>query len=215
MKRLTVLPTLFLLVMLIGCGKNSPSSMQDNVSGIPLAKPLTTPLDKEAAELAIQIWKPTKIGESYYLHMVETGRQGGCSPSDEGKVLQRTIYELRKVSVVILGGPVSEAQRLNGIEWYGSVALAYKTIRVYRPQKFGTFAGSSDKGWSEWVDRNPASAGPLISFGGGSLPVLDEPTTIGFITKVKGKWGAPMPSTVLGNKVNVSFEQVEASDLPK
>jgi hypothetical protein len=136
--RLTSL-TILLLLAAFGCeNKNNPSTTSPArqadetsiLSGIParlcgefegyLHRPLTT-LDQEAAQLAIDHWKPTKSGESWYICQIKTR---------EGHPDLRQVFELREVALdVSAWGQISEADRLNGLESSVKIWLRAEAIR--------------------------------------------------------------------------------------
>jgi hypothetical protein len=151
--------TMVVLAMSVGCGeKAGPSKAEKSqggqaldssvseasVSGIPLTEqqvntPVTT-LDKEAAKQALDRWKPSKLGQSYYVICVNT---------------VKTVYELQKLRVQLQPSPLSEADKLNGYEWRGVIVLSADAVRSYCPQRRDGFGKSSppDTTWSQWINE--------------------------------------------------------------
>jgi hypothetical protein len=218
-KSLVALTTLFLLVLSVGCSARSP-----NVSGIPVekfssqdrhvAQPLTA-LDNEAAQLAVEFWKPTKIGKSYYFCYLQTSQDPEC-PSKG-----RTIIELRNVSVEVNPWTVTEADQLNGVEWNGTVTLYSGLLRFYTlsklPSARAPISGGGynpplepDKTWSPWRDNAPKETLGGGRVGGERLIVPLE--------RAKGKWTIGKPPNLTVDSVwehNSTFERVTPSEIPK
>jgi hypothetical protein len=183
--RLSVAIVLSVLIMSVGCGKKTSSS------GIPVRSvsretPLN-PLDYEAAEQAVELWKPTKLGDSYYVNQIESHpvlRQG---QSD----IRKTIFELRKANVVVYPDSLSEADKLNGLEWQGSVGLCAEAARSYCDYSYPVQPANS---WSAW---RPGE------FGSGRILGIN-------CEKRNGKW-----KIVRGVIEGTTFNKVEQSDIPK
>ena len=238
MKSLVALTTLFLLMMSVGCSEKSTpaggfpsggSSSGQSESGIPIhnrafpaadATPPETAFDREAANIAIHFWNPMKNGESYYVGYTQASHDPKCP--NKGRV----VFELRNVSVEIApsiterGQPmlngVTEAQRLNGMEWDGIVRLLAGVGRVdvlselpLPPPMLGgdyRLAPAQNKGWSDWRDN--------MTF---NVP----------LTRKKGKWKIGEPgathmwgpdSTTPLNKPwdhHSTFERVDPSEISK
>jgi hypothetical protein len=191
-------PTLLLLVMFCGCG--------ETVSGIPFqrgrAKPPLTAIDKEAAREAIDRWKLTRgsDGECYYACQVfapPTDFLGLPSNTPNLKLLA----EMRHVSVDVEPWDVSEASKLNGVEWEGTVSLQFEAIRLHPQVMFSssdkTFHPNNET-WSQW-ETNPS----FVRFGTGCFSYTFS--TFTKLKRVNGCW-----QVVAG-----SFEKVQPSDLPK
>ena len=242
MRGLGVQTTLFLLVMLCGCGgRGGPSggsASSEAVSGIPvtrpaysdkegnrLAPPPLTLLDKEVAKQAIDRWKPTELGGSYYLCVIDSFQD--CP------IKGRTVIELRQPSIEVHPEAVDEADKLNGIAWKGSVRLMANAIRLYCPEKLphekfgGGYhpADSPDEKWGQWkrITNNAPND---------CLTVVD-------LVKTNGKWAAAdrgwayeicfrgtrsptsTPLPMLAGKAtsykrhDIACKEVTQSDLPK
>jgi hypothetical protein len=100
----------------------------------------------------------TKCGDSYYL-LVRLSDSDG---------MFNGLYQLRGLTISLEPGRLSEADRLNGIEWTG--AVEYK-VRANRKYENGS--------WSEW--RN------------GFFPFRPHPLVIGLV-KRNGGWNVQAPS---------------------
>jgi hypothetical protein len=94
--------------------------------------PITT-LDKEAAKVALDRWKPTKLGESYYVKKTLAGHT--------------TLCEFRNLHVRLTPHALSQADKLNGIGYQAEISLFADVVRTYQQEPFPT-----DKGWSQWSD---------------------------------------------------------------
>lgn len=189
MRSLIALTMLFLLAVSVGCGSQS-------ISGIPVRSVSTrrgcketppTTLDMEAAQQAIDQWKPTRLGESHYLCVIR--------PS----LGMKTLYELRHVEMKVLPDSLSQADTLNGVEWNGRVCLQPESVRRYCPQTDKYSREPPDKTWSEWYTGNDFS-----DFVHGT----EAANTAVSATKNNGNWK-------LSVSQDYSFKQVDPSDLPK
>jgi hypothetical protein len=98
------------------------------------SKPSQSPLDAEAQQKGEDYWYSalTKCGDSYY---------GKDEPSD-------FTYQFSDVSIELSPTQLTEASRLNGIEWSGYATLRCKTSRL-RVKK-----------WEPWQN---GSAYPLVN----------------------------------------------------
>ena len=179
MKCLVALTTLFLLAVAAGCGEkptpSGSSASSETLSGIPVAGSVTT-LDKEAAEKAVPAWKPTKIGESYYIEAVLLGNDSATTVYHKGKIFAE-LFELRNVSAEVRGWSISEADRLNGVEWKGNVSLLVGAVRCYVRER-GQFQDKKSKMWSAWGQCTSPDRAQFNCF----LEV--------HATKANGKWEA-------------------------
>jgi hypothetical protein len=110
------------------------------------SKPNQSPLDAEARQKGEEYWYSalTKCGASYY---------GKYEPND-------FTYQFNDVSIELTHSQLTEASRLNGIEWSGWATLQSKTSRM-RVKKME---------WDSW--RN-----------GSSFPLPAVP-----IKRVNGRW---------------------------
>ncbi len=148
------------------------------------------PLDKEAAKQALDCWKPTKLGQSFYVARIV---RSGPHSTDTVK----TIYELRNIRVELSPQRLSEADKLNGAQWAGEIWLKADAERSYCPQSrddpsslFGRKILPPDTTWSRWT---------------GDFYWVTK------YDKTNGKWTLDGDS-FFGQVV--TFKQVEPSDLP-
>jgi hypothetical protein len=191
---------LCLFVISVGCGRNDGSSVSDSssdpsVAGIPLRIEQSqgnvpiTPLDKEAAKIALDDWKVTKLGQSFYVQTIAVEERFRGWPT--------TIHELGNVHVGQAPTEVTEADKLNGVEYHAVISLRADAERTYCPEKGNDLGGRyqvmpRDTTWTKWQDVKLFA--PLFSVR---------------FDKANGKWSEP------GDAYRCDFKQVEASDLPK
>jgi hypothetical protein len=165
-------------------GDASPS--QTSVSGIPVRlsershRGAITTLDMEVAKMAVDFWKPTKIGESYYMCEI---KPNSAEP---------TIAELRGACVTVrpnASGRLSEADRLNGIEWVGDVLLTFEAVRWHsNPPAYQQVDG-------KWKQE-------------GTLVRLD-------FERINGKWerGKMFGVFAVTESFGIAYKHVDSSDL--
>lgn len=182
--RLIVAVVLSVLPIFVGCGEKTSSS------GIPVQSEGNKPLSRlayQAIEQALETWKPTKLGDSYYVY-VTASRQGSSWDM---------ICEFRRVKVIVSQSDLSEVNRLNGQEWVGAVFLSAELFRIYGETDL---LGNSIRGWSHWQgDMGSHNIRELFSMG---------------YAQTNGKWEESAPRKRLGNPT-YSFKHVEQSDIPK
>jgi hypothetical protein len=203
-KSLVALTMLFLLVMSVGCGKKGG---QSSVSGIPVVRldgGRVSALDIEAAKKAVDFWKPTSVGRaSCYVCENNPDRKAASNHT-------KTVFELQDVKVQVAPESLSEADKLNKVEWRGRVSLHYTAVRYYSPP---------DKTWSQW--REAGYVEPDMDFERTDGD-LKQPAKQGF-TIVKGSYpngpiGQPYGASGLVTTTIILIthpKQVESSDLPK
>jgi len=138
MKRFVGPMAMVVLAMTVCCGANAGIFSDASVDGIPL-KPeygdtSITPLDKEAAKLVLDYWKVTKSGQDYYIYSFTSKR--------DNTLAQKTIFEFRNVQVRFVRNEISEPDKLNGLEWSGTIKLCFDAYRSY---------SSEYNKWSEWM----------------------------------------------------------------
>lgn len=157
MKSLVSLTTLFMLAMSVGCGGKSVST-----SGIPVhnrvfgaAHGTPTPLDREAAEQALQVWKPTRLAESCFICEISSSNWSGSDWTN----VEKTLHELREATVEVTPDPLTEADKLNGVRWRETVALCAKAVRSFCLQ--GLYNRQPDKTWGEWNSSDSVSTAKL------------------------------------------------------
>lgn len=132
-----------LLIVCSGCGKSTL------ISGIPVVSHDGSRLsssDCEAAQQALTLWKPARISESVYVCQIEPPFGARTSP-------KKSIFELQKPEVRVCRSYVSEAGKLNGIEWEADVLLYAAVARSWC--NVGYIYGPSIQpanSWSPWQD---------------------------------------------------------------
>ena len=109
------------------------------------SKPGQSPLDAEARQKGEEYWYSalTKCGASYY---------GKYEPND-------FTYQFNDVSIELTSSQLTEASRLNGIEWSGWATLRSKTSRMWVKKMK----------WENWSNGSsfPLPAVPIRKINGG------------------------------------------------
>lgn len=120
---------------------------------VSLTNMVASSAEAEARQEAEKFWatQVTKCGESYYRKEV--------LPKKDDYVL---LYEMKDPTVLAEPRKLSDADRLNGIEWEGRTVFSPKSSRVW---------GQDPGTWYEWKK------------GMGNVPELSYP-----MKKVKGQW---------------------------
>jgi hypothetical protein len=189
MRNLAAMMIVSVLSMSVGCQKKTSSSEKPGnttLSGIPVrSETALSPLAYEAAKQALELWKPTKIGESYYVYMIQPLYM-------RGPEVGKTIFELREVEVFVDPGGLSDADRLNGLAWKGSVRLQAKLARCYWDYKYRVRPANT---WSVWEE------GDNILASAGLYPIKFE--------NKNGKW------KIVEGVERTTFKQIDQSDIPK
>ena len=171
---------LALLIFLIGCKSTESSSSSSSSSGIPVrfeVKGGHGPLGDEAVKWATELWQPTKIGDSYYVFQTSPGK---------------VITEFRTPLISVSPWRVSEADRLNGVEWRGIILVRIESYRDCYMVK-DRFTPRNVGHWSEWKDGKASNA-HVVSVE---------------LEKRNGKWAAT------GVTKGRTFKTVTQSDIPK
>lgn len=155
-----------------------------------------TSLDREAAAFAISFWKPTKLGDSYYLRRSRGDPRGGmrfgaARPVD--LVSEERLYQLRGPRIVVSRNSISEADQLNGLTWQGRVSLDAEAVRTCLLRGYG----KTGKAWSEWSQGEP----------GGAMA----------IERRNGQWtghlaDSPFPDY---SGISVEFKRADPADIPR
>ena len=153
-----------------------------------------SPRETEVVQHVKDYCKLTQIGTDVYLCRISP------AVKNRGIVASKTLFEFRNSKLVVFPDLLTEADKLNGLEWRGQVHLEVKAVRRYSPQNH--FGIAPDKTWANWVA--PTTAGDFL--------VLN-------VSKTKGEWKV-VPATgdcellpyIQGDG---SFKRVESSDLPK
>jgi hypothetical protein len=135
--------------------------------------------DADARQQAEKFWAAqiTKCGDSYY-------RKEVLIKKDNYVIY----YQMKDPKVEVLPQPVSEADRLNGIEWKGTTAFVPGASRIWNTEK---------KGWSDW--------------GKGVWGVPDLNYGMG---KVKGEWSVNTKRDWTREETS-RYELVDCSQIPQ
>jgi hypothetical protein len=141
--------------------------------------PAGSRLDAEAKEEAEKFWatQTTRCGDSYYRKQI--------LPEKDNYVLY---FQMRDAEVVVTPNKVSEADRLNGIEWKGETSFRPKASRVW-----GTEKGA----WYEWKP------------GMGNVPDLSYG-----MRKVNGRWAVNTEKSYVTRGI-IRYEPVKCSEVPQ
>lgn len=133
----------------------------------------------EAQREADKFWamQVTKCGESYY--------RKELLPKKGDYVL---LYEMKDPTVLVQSHKLSEADRLNGVEWDGTTTFSPKASRVW---------GQEQGSWFEWKK------------GMGNVPELTY-----LMKKVKGQWSVDTKRTWSREETS-KYVPVDCSQIPK
>lgn len=136
-------------------------------------------VDAEARREAGKFWATqiTKCGDSYYRREVLIKK---------GDYV--IYYQMKDPKVEVLPQPVSEADRLNGIEWKGSTAFIPVASRIWNTEK---------KGWSDW--GKGAWGVPELNYG---------------MNKAKGAWTVNTKRDWTREETS-RYEPVDCSQIPQ
>ncbi|HEY0077974.1 MAG TPA: hypothetical protein VGB73_04960 [Pyrinomonadaceae bacterium] len=115
-------------------------------------------LGSEAKRQAESYWtaKLIRCGDSYY-------------GIDEPLPNQRLLYQLKEPNVTVISLPITEADKLNGIEFLGVTSFSPKVYRLYSP----------NNGWGAWHDGGSNQD---------STNLLKDVPLSAVVGKKKGKW---------------------------
>lgn len=135
--------------------------------------------DAEARREAEKFWATqiTKCGDSYY-------RKELLIKKDDYVIY----YQMKDPKVEVLAQPVSEADRLNGIEWKGSTAFIPAASRIWNTER---------KGWSDW--GKGAWGVPDLNYG---------------MNKTKGAWNVNTKRDWTREETS-KYEPVDCSQIPQ
>ncbi|MCA1617781.1 MAG: hypothetical protein LC795_00395 [Acidobacteria bacterium] len=136
-------------------------------------------VDAEARREAEKFWATqiTKCGDSYYRKEVLIKKDGYV-----------IYYQMKDPKVEVLPQPVSEADRLNGVEWKGSTAFIPTASRIWSTEK---------KAWSEW--GKGAWGVPELNYG---------------MKKAKGAWSVNTKRDWTREETS-KYEPVDCSQIPQ
>ncbi len=168
-------------------------------------------LENEAAKRAKEHWRLTEIGGASYLCEVRgtvIEAQKNESRTEWGSAV---VFELRNPKVEVTRSSLTEAEKLNGVEWRGSVYMKVDAFRRCPPESFG--GPTPTRTWSAWLSDNPSSLVLMLKKASGHY--TDEMR----VEKINGEWKVspcnPNWAAIGGEPWHAKFKQVEPSDLPK
>lgn len=150
---------LSLCIALLTISFCSSSCSQDGQSGV----------QKEAEARAKAWWDASvaKCGDAYYTRVKWSDLvMGQLVRKDE-------LYQLKNASYYVKETPISEATKLNGVEWQGRIIFVATAYRKRSPD---------DSEWSAWLEGVPPSQSDFATMVE-AHSLLDK----GF-NKVKGQW---------------------------
>lgn len=127
-----------------------------------------SPLRREAEKRAQKWWETSvaRCGDDYYTRVKWSDVVlGGVAKENE-------LYQLKRASYYVKENPVSEATKLNGIEWQGRIVVVATAHR----KRY-----TDGSGWSAWSDGVPEYHSEFLR--GVASSILDK----GF-NKEKGRW---------------------------
>lgn len=136
---------------------------------------------KAAEELLAQ--RITKCGNSHYTKDLDPG----------GYPLG--LYEFKGLSIQITASPLTEADKLNGIEWKGTVILVAKASRAFKVPGMleGGKVGATKQEWLAW--ENGAK--------------IDHQNISGSLVKRNGRWHLQLQIGVMG----VNLKPIKCSEI--
>jgi hypothetical protein len=127
---------LLILAAVTACLYFSACSTRSGAPPVP-----SSPRDEEAQKVAEQFWYSvlTKCGDSYY-----------AKDNREIAGAELLTYQFNEVSVTVSPDRLTEADRLNGVEWDGFAILRAKTSRSHL------------SGWGPWRDGSVFTGNSVI-----------------------------------------------------
>jgi hypothetical protein len=129
-------------------------------------------------------------------------REPGKTATFYGNPEDRRLFELRDAKTTLAPKRLTEADRLNGIQFAGAAAVLYSTYRYFSTKK-GIFYGETPGRWSPFVDAITMNK---MGTDGGKVSILQVD-----VERRNGKWSfklsGEMPDT--GGEYNLDdFSQV-------
>ena len=184
----------------------SCSKTKSSVAGIPLKVAdhggSITPIVEEAACQAVDYFKITRIGDSYY--SCNVSEYFGPARPEQSRI-GNDVTEHRSPVIIVSTYSLSEADKINGIEWKGNVRIEAAATRSYSPKIANAYTferrTEPDTTWSQWR----SSLGSALSGDGLLIPHIE-------MDKVNGVWRTkPVPEA---GYWRTTWRQVTTSDLP-
>lgn len=134
----TILSILLALALLSGCDRATSNSGTTNDK--PAEKEKFTPLQQEALKVAAQIFEQ---------HWVRDGDSWFTSVHEPHGWAENVTIQIKDVTHVLNESRITEADRLNGIEWRGEIEIRPKASRAHAPKQTPQY---QFVGWREWQD---------------------------------------------------------------
>lgn len=137
-------------------------------------------LDKEADNAARQYWETglTECSDSFY------GKHSFTS-----FILRPTrrnyLYQFKDVEFEVKGKPLTEADKLNNVEWRGAASFSYKAWRYY---------DLDQKEWNKWISGKP---------------IMEAPPNVVAIRKQNARW------IIGGEDSKHPYSKIDCTDIPK
>ena len=129
----------------------------------------SNPNRAEAERMARNWWNAavTKCGDSYYMNGTYVNSAG------INTTRRNVLYHFRTSNFSVTETPLTQADRLNGIEWQGVVEIPVSAYRYYDYQ---------ERSWYGWFNGQPPRRE-------GAVYLSDIPPTLGTsIVKRRGRW---------------------------
>jgi hypothetical protein len=170
----------------------------EKVAKTPSKQTSTPPETKQQTELEAKqdpSWSPQKAAEQLlWKKVTKCGDSHYTKDFGPGDGLLG-LYEFKGLSIKITASPLTEADKLNGIEWKGTVILVAKASRAFKVP--GVAEGqlfAREKVWLNW--ENGAK--------------IDHQTVSGSLAKRKGRWHLQLQTGVMG----LNLKPVKCSEIP-
>ena len=129
-------------------------------------------LEGEAKKEAEQFWgkKFVKCGNSHYVYA------DGYAESTRAYADLAGIYQFKALSIILRPDSLTDADKLNGIEWKGKTEVTAKVSRHYNKNRGG---------WQEWKEGISALQGGLtaLMMKKGGRWTYEEPFLLGGLSK--------------------------------
>jgi hypothetical protein len=179
--------------------------------------------DREAARQVLAIWKPSIIGTSCYICAKTSGIPQPLATDwgrhDEWKNFRIALVECRKPQLIIRSSSaLTDADKLNGIEWRGDIFLTAATCRwrwvdesTAPPGKVFPLTGpggeSPNRGeWTEWVETGTMIRQPICLLGNNPLMLNQLPLAISLIRR-NGKLKTTATPQEVGKKIAMAMNK--------
>ena len=135
---------------------------------------------REAEDRAQKWWENViaKCGDEYYVRY-EGGQVGAIYFDKFGSESKNAILQFKNASYQVIDEPISEADRLNGIEWKGALLIPFNTLyRAYDLDR---------KQWSSWSEGPVIYSDKVLKAFNQIMGDTNSPQTQHF-SREKGQW---------------------------